>query len=91
MIIFRSNTQEDIDFAKEHGVWQSPKYAKGLKVGDLIALQRTGTKDIVVVGKATTEMYEDVPYAWPGGKQDYTKTVKFEPISLKGQWNSKPV
>ena len=91
MFIFRSNNQEDIDFAREHGIWQSPKYAKGLKIGDLVALQRTGTKDILVVGRATTEMYEDVPCAWPGDKQNYTKTVRFDKVDLKGQWNSKNI
>ena len=91
-MIFRSNNQEDIDFARENGVWQSNVNARGLEIGEPIALQLTGTKDPIVVGTATTEMYEDVPYGWPSGDQrKFTKTVKFEPINFKGQWSNKKI
>lgn len=91
MMIFRSNNQEDIDFAREHGVWQSNVKARGLEIGEPIALLLTGTKDPIIVGVATTEMYEDAPYAWPGGKQEYTNTVKFTPIDFVGQWSNKKI
>jgi hypothetical protein len=88
MIICRSNNQIDIDFAREHGVWQSSRFAKDIQPGELLALQLTGTKDPVVVGRITSEVFETAPYAWPSGDQKYSKTITFEPLDLAGQWSS---
>ena len=89
MIICKVNNQEDIEFARKNGVWQTSRFAREIKVGELFALQLTKTKDPIVVGRITSGIYETAPFAWPSGVNKFTKTINFEPINLRGQWPSK--
>lgn len=91
VIIQRSNNKGDIEFAEEHGVWQAGRFAKELKAGDKLAIQLTGTKEIKLMGVITEAVHEAPPYAWPSGEHKYSKTVKFEPINLAGQWPCKRI
>ena len=102
MIIFRSSSLKDIEFALENGVWQAPVNVKeGVTVGEPVAIQLTKTNKetddprlagkIFLVGIATSEMYDEVNFAWPGDKRGFTKTVKFDPIELKGQQPHKKI
>jgi len=90
MIICRANNQVDIDFAREYGVWQTNLFAKDIVPGELLALQLTGTRDPIVVGIITSPVHDSAPHAWPSGDdRQFTKTIRFEPLYLRGQWNSK--
>ena len=90
MIICRSNNSDDINFAREYGVWQTNLFAKDIVPGELLALQLTGTKDPIVVGVITSPVFESAPHAWPSGDdRQFTKTITFEPLNLLGQWSSK--
>ena len=75
MIICKANNKEDIEFARKNGVWQTSRFAKETGVGELFALQLTKTKDPIVVGRITSEVYETAPFAWPSGVCKFTKTV----------------
>lgn len=88
MVIFKSEDQADTDFARKYGVWQAEEFSTMISMGDVVAIQLVGTRDPVVVGIATTEMYEDIPYAWPGKQLGFTATVKFEFPDYDGQWAS---
>ena len=87
MIICKTNSEKNIEFAKKYGVWQTRKKYE-VKEGEVFALQLTKTDYVRVVGIISSETTEDeAPKAWPGGEQNFRYTFKFSPIQkkLKGQ------
>lgn len=90
-ILCKSNSKEDIIFARKYGVWQADRFGKNLKSGDHLLLYVTGVgkeEDAILVGIITSDIYETAPFNWPSGAM-YSKTISFKPMDYSGQWSSK--
>jgi len=76
-LVFKCISVENYEYAKTHGIWQQPsKVAKDVEIGDIFYIQLMGT-DRMIICKATSNMYEDVPYLWPKQIEEAIYTVRF--------------
>ena len=77
MLIVKCANVENYEYAKTHGVWQQPTtISRGIKIGESFLIQLNGS-DRKTLCRATSELYEDVPYFWPKQIEGTINTVRF--------------